>query len=84
MSSKKFTVLLLFETEIVKIIFYLLGAGIFVTTVVAGSINIYDNFKMARRPFLRDNVFYMAAVVWTFIVMYKEDIKIAESIGMKI
>jgi len=59
----------------------LFGAGIFVTTVVAGFINICATFKMARRPFLRDVVFYIAAVGWTFAVMYKRDIKTMESIG---
>lgn len=59
----------------------LFGAGIFVTTVVSGSINISTSFKLARRPFLRDNIFYLVAVVWTFVVIYKREIQTAEATG---
>jgi len=40
----------------------ILGAGIFVNTVVVGSIAILTSFKLTRRPFLRDIIFYMLAV----------------------
>ena len=52
------------------------------TTVVAGSINICTTFKMARRPFLRDNIFYLVAVIWTFVVIYQKQIKTAEASGI--
>ncbi|XP_057294813.1 mitochondrial sodium/calcium exchanger protein-like isoform X1 [Hydractinia symbiolongicarpus] len=59
----------------------LFGAGIFVTTVVSGFINISASFKLARRPFIRDAIFYCAAVAWTFVIMYRRDINTAEAIG---
>jgi len=59
----------------------ILGAGIFVTTVVAGAINISTSFKMARRPFLRDIIFYLVAVTWTFVIIYRRDIKTVEATG---
>ena len=62
--------------------FSLTGAGIFVTTVVAGSIQLRCSFKLARRPFIRDLVFYISAVCWTFAVIYRKEIRTAEAVGM--
>jgi len=59
----------------------LFGAGIFVTTVVAGSIQLRCSFKLARRPFIRDLVFYISAVCWTFAVIYRKEIRTAEAVG---
>lgn len=57
------------------------GAGIFVTTVVAGSIAVVRPFKAMERPFLRDVIFYMAAVFFTFYVLYDKKITLPESLG---
>ena len=54
------------------------------TTVISGTINICVSFKMARRPFLRDVVFYLVAAGWTFAVMYKKDIHTAEAAGTEV
>ncbi|XP_051505604.1 mitochondrial sodium/calcium exchanger protein isoform X1 [Myxocyprinus asiaticus] len=59
----------------------LFGAGIFVTTVVAGSIALVKPFTVASRPFLRDVIFYMAAVFWTFTILYKGHITLGEAVG---
>lgn len=59
----------------------LFGAGIFVTTVVAGSVALVKPFTVASRPFLRDMIFYMAAVFWTFTILYKGHIALAEALG---
>nr|XP_032803129.1 mitochondrial sodium/calcium exchanger protein [Petromyzon marinus] len=59
----------------------LLGAGIFVTTIVAGSVAWVDHFFIPSRPFLRDLVFYLVAVFWTFFVLYRGHINMGESIG---
>lgn len=59
----------------------LFGAGIFVTTVVAGAIALIKPFKLASRPFLRDVIFYMAAVFWTFTILYRGQIELKEAIG---
>ncbi|XP_074643330.1 mitochondrial sodium/calcium exchanger protein-like isoform X3 [Tubulanus polymorphus] len=59
----------------------LVGAGIFVTTVVAGTISIVCPFTSMERPFLRDIVFYIGAVFWTFYVLYDGDISTAEAVG---
>ncbi|KAI1900496.1 hypothetical protein AGOR_G00050530 [Albula goreensis] len=59
----------------------LFGAGIFVTTVVAGCVALVKPFTVASRPFLRDVIFYMAAVFWTFVILYKGHISLAETLG---
>uniref|UniRef100_A0A8C4T9N9 Solute carrier family 8 member B1 n=1 Tax=Erpetoichthys calabaricus TaxID=27687 RepID=A0A8C4T9N9_ERPCA len=59
----------------------LFGAGIFVTTVVAGGVALMKPFTMASRPFLRDVIFYMVAVFWTFFILYTGKINLGESLG---
>ncbi|CAL8248229.1 unnamed protein product [Merluccius merluccius] len=59
----------------------LFGAGIFVTTVVAGSVSLFKPFTIASRPFLRDVIFYMAAVYWTFMILYRGTIQLGEALG---
>ncbi|XP_071369711.1 mitochondrial sodium/calcium exchanger protein isoform X2 [Centroberyx affinis] len=59
----------------------LFGAGIFVTTVVAGSVSLVKPFTVASRPFLRDVIFYMAAVFWTFIILFRGTISLGEALG---
>ena len=50
----------------------LFGAGVFVTTVVAGSICIAQPFKLMERPFLRDVIFYIFAGFWAFYIFYRQ------------
>ncbi|XP_068166797.1 mitochondrial sodium/calcium exchanger protein isoform X1 [Antennarius striatus] len=59
----------------------LFGAGIFVTTVVAGSVALVKPFFVASRPFLRDVIFYMVAVFWTFIMLYRGSTTLSETFG---
>ncbi|XP_053276571.1 mitochondrial sodium/calcium exchanger protein [Pleuronectes platessa] len=59
----------------------LFGAGIFVTTVVAGSVALVKPFAVASRPFLRDVIFYMVAVFWTFLMLYRGTTALAEILG---
>lgn len=57
------------------------GAGIFVTTVVAGGVALVKPFTVASRPFLRDVVFYMSAVFWTFVMLFRGTTALAEILG---
>ncbi|NXW67322.1 NCLX protein, partial [Hirundo rustica] len=57
------------------------GAGVFVTTVVAGGIALVKPFTAASRPFLRDVIFYMVAVFLTFVVLYLGRIWLGEALG---
>ena len=58
------------------------GAGIFVTTVVVGVISFISNdLTLTNRPFIRDVLFYLGAVSWAFITLYREKITMAVAIG---
>ena len=57
------------------------GAGVLVTTVVAGGIAILRPFTAASRPFLRDIVFYMVAVFLTFTALYLGRVTLAWALG---
>ncbi|XP_052510696.1 mitochondrial sodium/calcium exchanger protein [Budorcas taxicolor] len=59
----------------------LFGAGVLVTTVVAGGIAILRPFTAASRPFLRDIVFYMAAVLLIFTALYRGRVTLAWALG---
>ncbi|OWK15378.1 SLC8B1, partial [Cervus elaphus hippelaphus] len=59
----------------------LFGAGVLVTTVVAGGIAILRPFTAASRPFLRDIVFYMAAVLLIFTALYCGRVTLAWALG---
>lgn len=57
------------------------GAGIFVSAIVVGAICITTNFTLTSRPFLRDVIFYIAAVAWTFAILWKGKVYLGEAIG---
>ncbi|KAH1180435.1 hypothetical protein KIL84_009271 [Mauremys mutica] len=57
------------------------GAGVFVTTVVAGGIALLKPFTVASRPFLRDAIFYMGAVFLTFTMLYFRRITLAGALS---
>ncbi|XP_051828795.1 mitochondrial sodium/calcium exchanger protein [Antechinus flavipes] len=59
----------------------LFGAGVLVTTVVAGSIAIIRPFTAASRPFFRDIIFYMVAIFLTSTVLYTGKITLGWSLG---
>lgn len=52
-----------------------------VTTVVAGGIAILRPFTAASRPFLRDIIFYMAAVLLIFTALYRGRVTLAWALG---
>lgn len=57
------------------------GAGVFVTTIVAGGIALVRPFTAASRPFLRDAIFYMVAVFLTFVALYFEKVTLPEALS---
>ena len=57
------------------------GAGIFVTTVVAATVSCVRPFHAMERPMLRDLIFYITAVWLTFFVLYDGKISVGEAIG---
>jgi sodium/potassium/calcium exchanger 6 len=61
----------------------LAGAGIFVTTVIAGTISVISPFKAMERPLLRDIIFFIGAVFLVFCVLYTGQMTLAFSIGKR-
>ncbi|ELU09328.1 hypothetical protein CAPTEDRAFT_73810, partial [Capitella teleta] len=59
----------------------LLGAGMFVTSVVCGAIAIIRPFRVMQRPFMRDVIFYLCGIYWTFCILWRGKIFFLESIG---
>lgn len=57
------------------------GAGLFVTTVVVGGISLSVPVNLNQRPYIRDTLFYIAAVFGTFIIVWKKKITITNAIG---
>ena len=54
------------------VIFCLSGGGMFITTVVLGVVSFISTVTVTSRPFTRDVLFYLGAVAWTFLTLYKE------------
>ncbi|XP_076452300.1 mitochondrial sodium/calcium exchanger protein-like [Babylonia areolata] len=59
----------------------LFGAGVFVTTVVVGAVAAVRPFDVMQRPFLRDVVFFLAAVFWSFCIMWSREITTLQAAG---
>lgn len=67
--------------NILLVMFEFAGAGVFVTSVVVGSIIVTKPFKIMERPFLRDIVFYLGAAFWAFLRFYYEELSLWHSVG---
>lgn len=59
----------------------LLGAGTFVTSVVAGSVFLLCRFQLEPDSFLRDTVFYLAASFWAFYLFYTGGVTLGHAVG---
>lgn len=59
----------------------LFGAGVFVTTVVAGTISLVTPFRSIQRPLLRDIIFFIVASFAAYVAMYDGEIQAVESVG---
>jgi sodium/potassium/calcium exchanger 6 len=57
------------------------GAGVFVTTVVAGTICLSTPFRSIQRPLLRDIIFFLVAAFAAYVAMYDGKIRFGESFG---
>lgn len=61
----------------------LLGAGVFISTVVVGLICCIKPFYSVQRPLLRDIIFFMISGFWTFYVVWDGKISLLETFGTK-
>ena len=53
----------------------------YVTTAVVGGVVLLRPFVLQKRPFLRDNIFYVFAVYWALFVLWENQINIGVAIG---
>lgn len=60
----------------------LLGAAGFITSVVAGSMALVREFKVNKNTFVRDIVFFIVAVAFTFYFIWDETVKLWECCAM--
>lgn len=60
----------------------ILGAGVFVTTVVVGAVALNSYAQVDRRPFLRDVGFYIVAVVYLMIAFIDNTVTLLEALGL--
>ena len=51
------------------------------TTIVVGAVSFGQPFTLTQRPFLRDIIFYTAAVYWTFYLLWSGHINIGNAAG---
>ena len=58
------------------------GAGLFITTVVAGSVAVFSNCEVNKRAFLRDIIFYTICIFYLIFVFFDKRIKMWEAIGV--
>jgi len=58
------------------------GAGVFLTTIVVGAVSLFGSFHLMERPFLRDLIFYIITVFFTFYICYNHKITLVESFSM--
>ena len=56
----------------------------FVTTVVVGVVSISVTYDLNQRPYLRDILFYLGALAWTVIIVYRKKMNLLQAVGKKI
>ncbi|XP_035744150.1 putative sodium/calcium exchanger 7 [Vespa mandarinia] len=59
----------------------LISAGIFVTTIIAGSIALVKPFRIYFKPLMRNTCFYVAALCWITYVVQDERVYLWEAIS---
>lgn len=53
----------------------------FVTTIVVGAVAVTKPLMLTQRPFLRDIIFYIFAVFWTFYLLWSNTMTIFNAVG---
>lgn len=76
-----FTSLVASEDERLIMFTELLGAGVFVTAVIAGSVAACRPFRVPARYFLRDACFYAATVAWIGFVVHDAEVHLWEALS---
>ena len=57
------------------------GAGMFVTSIVAGCVAVFSDCVVNRRAFVRDSLFYLVCIIYLICVFFDSKIKLWEALG---
>ena len=57
------------------------GAGMFVTSIVAGCVAVFSDCVVNRRAFIRDSLFYLVCIIYLICVFFDSRIKLWEALG---
>ena len=76
-----FTSLVVEEKERLIMFTELVGAGVFVTTIIAGSVAVVSPFRVQIKNFLRDCFFYMFAASWICYIVADETVYLWEALS---
>lgn len=58
-----------------------MGAGVFVTSFIAGCVAVFSDCVVNRRAFLRDSIFYLCCVCYLIFVFFDSEVKLWEALG---
>lgn len=61
----------------------LIGAGVFVTAIIAGSVAVVKPFRVHMKPLMRDACFYMMSICWISYVVKDEMIHLWEALSTR-
>ncbi|XP_014475369.1 PREDICTED: sodium/potassium/calcium exchanger 6, mitochondrial-like [Dinoponera quadriceps] len=59
----------------------LIGAGVFVTSMIAGSVAIIKPFKVSLKSFMRDACFYITSICWITFVVWDDMVHLWEAVS---
>ena len=57
------------------------GAGMFVTSIVAGCVAVFSDCVVNRRAFIRDSLFYLVCIIYPICVFLDSRITLWEALG---
>ena len=57
------------------------GAGMFVTSIVAGCVAVFSDCVVNRRAYIRDSLFYLVCIIYLICVFFDSRIKLWEALG---
>nr|XP_050868727.1 mitochondrial sodium/calcium exchanger protein-like [Vespula vulgaris] len=75
-----FTSLVCRSEDFIIMFMELISAGIFVTTIIAGSVAVVKPFHVYFKSLMRDTCFYIAALCWITYVVHDERVHLWEAI----
>ncbi len=53
----------------------------FLSTVIVATVTLIEPFDVMRRPLIRDLLFFLGAVIFTFFVLYHQEVDLWQALG---